>query len=743
MRIGPLVVLLALVVSAGAVPQDTLTRLEHTHPQQREAAAWDLGVTAEPASVGALEAALTDPDPGVRRGAAWALSEIATPEALAAVYGLLVTSDEDAARFALRLLETSHEETVQPLLLRALEEHPSSAIRLRTLTLLDQHFTPEMLTAFQDIAEGSDDALKVRALPILVKHRLLSESDDLIPTFVRFLRHPDPAVREDAIRGLRGFQDEAVRELLEDAIADPDPEVHEAALSALASMVDELSLPQLVRLYDAGTGPDRATIIGSVSLDRRELMQPIYERALIDPHPEPRRCLMGIASFNYDPWVIPVLRKGASDPEASIRRHAAGELARQADAPRDILLRLVRDEAPFVRASLLEALAKNCQPAAPEIVTAAAGDPEAEVRLLAIAAMPACLDWDARIAALESLLGDEAPGVRAAALRSLGRFTADERSTIEAARSSLNDGAGEVRAAAVEVIGRGKKRGWIEALGAALQDSSPDVRREAVEWLKLEDNDTVRGHLVTALKDADVLVRRAAIVGVQPKGPAMLAQLEELRQHDPDMLVQSYAEIALRHVGAYSGPASSPFTEDQLPARFAPLFVFPGSLPDDLAQREPNPAILGRYTATDPANTPELFHEIIFERDDAGRLFCTSWGLRQEFLTEGRFVADVEFPGGRSVGFWDEDGGFYTLGWSRGRQYESFSVVSYVPEGDTLVYTQRTETRMPQDPMLASLEATFGGDQKKLADYAKKMGLSPGPKTQYYEATYQFRRAQP
>jgi hypothetical protein len=69
-------------------------------------------------------------------------------------------------------------------------------------------------------------------------------------------------------------------------------------------------------------------------------------------------------------------RRAPPTPTSASARNAAAGLARRPDTPAELLTRLVRDELPRVRAAVLEGLAEECRPQAPQVVTAAAARAE-------------------------------------------------------------------------------------------------------------------------------------------------------------------------------------------------------------------------------------------------------------------------------------------------------------------------------------------------------------------------------
>jgi len=739
---------LAAATGARAGTPDLVAQLASPDAQVREAAAWSLGAAPDAAAVPALAKALADADRGVRLTSAWALNEIGTPEAMRSLYRLLAGTDAELAVLVLKTLEAKYDPGAQEVVVRAMNGHPSPEVRIAAFNLLDKNFSDDLLPAFRAVAEGKDPTLTLKALPILVRRKLLSSGDELIPIFVGFLGHADPKVRAEAVRGLRSFEDERVRELLENALADRDPEVHRSALSALASMVDRQSFPQLVKLYDGGTAKDRATILASVSLDRRELMEPLYRKALGDRFAEPRRILMGILRYNEGDWLLPYYEQGARDADAEVRADAAAGLAKHPAASWATLSALAKDRAAAVRVEVLKALAERGDAAAREIFAGAAADPDAEIRVLAAQGHAACLSGEVAAKAIRPLLKDTAPKVRAAALDALKKAAPYEKDTVQTAMALLPDTAPEVRAVALEILWQAKPRGWIETVGARLADGSPEVRRAASQWLVSESDKKAYPHMRKALDDTDPDVRRqGARSWAAWHDPSFVPKLKALREADPDFMVRSFAEISLRQANAIPGESSvlTGASKGSLPPEVLPLFVFPGQLPKNVLAPA-NPKMLGRYEAVDKQKTPEAFHRVVWEKDDKGRIFYTSWGMRSEAEVSERFKVMPEGPGTRCAAFWTGEGGYRSLCWSRSRSSETKGLISFSlsPDGETLTYRQMSDTVQPHDPSVVSLKEEFKKNdrktQQRLAEAMQRMGLTEGPKTTFYETTFVFRR---
>jgi HEAT repeat protein len=94
-------------------------------------------------------------------------------------------------------------------------------------------------------------------------------------------------------------------------------------------------------------------------------------------------------------------------------------------------------------------------------------------------------------------------------------------------------------------------KSWV----AAAHDPKPQVRRQAVLKLgNVGDADPAAAQaLAEALRDADALVRRVAVLAVaklSKPGAAILAQLRVMSERERDLLVREHAKKAIAHFGA-------------------------------------------------------------------------------------------------------------------------------------------------------------------------------------------------
>ncbi|MFW6132381.1 MAG: HEAT repeat domain-containing protein, partial [Planctomycetota bacterium] len=175
-----------------------------------------------------------------------------------------------------------------------------------------------------------------------------------------------------------------------------------------------------------------------------------------------------------------------SDDATSVRAAAATALGGHAsDASADAVERALDDDAPDVRAAALAALVtlERCDASH---VERAAGDPEPQVRAqLAGALDRADVPAGVKRAAWLELAGDEAPGVRAAALAKLRERTdlAPADSSVRPAIAAALSGAGEQRLVALRWIGAAGADGFADPIERLLGDAEPATRAAAAQAL--------------------------------------------------------------------------------------------------------------------------------------------------------------------------------------------------------------------------------------------------------------------
>lgn len=708
-------------------------QLKSADARQREEAAWTLATYGDASAIPALGAALDDAEPAVRASAAFTLSVIAPAQTVRQWGGLLLSDDEpDIREFVMRTLEGAYDPAADELLQQVARTHPDPEMRARSLALLDENFAPDMLPFFQSIAEGDDDLLKVKALPVLVKKRLLAESDELLPVFVSFLHHSDANVRREAVRGLRGVDDERALELLEEASADADAGVRNAALAGYSRGVDRLSMPRLLELYDDADGGGRASIVGFLPFGNWELIQPLVERALTDPLPEPRGRLMREFREARSEAFRPYLEKGATDSDAGVRLEAGRGLAAYPSGSIEILARLAADPSTEVRSAVLEALVPRGDPEAFDIFAAAMGREKGDLRLVAIDGLLRS-GSPKRVAALHPLLDDADTKLRAATVHGLWWVAAKDAATHEACLEALSDPAPEVRATAAESLGYMRPKGWAESVAALREDSSPVARRAAAAALANKWSKDMVPYLAPLLDDDDPRVRQiAADFFFHVPDPSVVPRLKELWD-DLDYGVRNAAENALVEAKAISPSERRSFSGDPggLPPGLGRLFDFFAEVPQ-ARMGPPHPALFGHFEyaeAITPGAVGGYGKEMTFGTDDEGKVYLESWGERQQLVPGGRFRSDLEWPSLRTLEFFDAgDGSLRRLVWGRGKGMEHRSVYTFeiAENGRDLIYSSVTETSMASNPQLDALRSS-GLSAKRLHKMMGTVNLEEGP----------------
>ena len=153
--------------------------------------------------------------------------------------------------------------------------------------------------------------------------------------------------------------------------------------------------------------------------------------------------------------------------------------------------------------------------------------------------------------ALISALKDSDPGVRKAAVESLGRI-GDVRA-IEPLSGLLGDSNVEVRQTAVEALGNLDDPKVVPALTKAAGDANPAVRREAAEALLGIDDESATTPLVKLLSDSDPKVRVTALEGLSRRGDKRALEPLGKLVKDPNVEVRARA---VRALARFRDPAS-------------------------------------------------------------------------------------------------------------------------------------------------------------------------------------------
>ncbi|MGH2724795.1 MAG: HEAT repeat domain-containing protein [Actinomycetota bacterium] len=435
-------------------------------------------------------------------------------------------------------------------------------------------------------------------------------------------RDEDPGVRRIAVSILAGLPQAEAREVCETATADPDPGVRAIALRGLHSDEEAEVLPHLLRLLrdpDPGVRAAATDTVARLSLGATEDLRAL----LVDPDPHVgiraaaallRRgeapeadALLGSLAVSADPALrtgalaaLGELRRqparlvsGLADPDPSVRRAAAGALARVEDPEvQDALLAALGDEEPTVGATAAEALAARGPSVAGRLTEALEDDDRADAALVGLARLPVTdprpirgYAHRERARALHDhglwgslrVDGDERMGFLAYALRARAvrhairslraRAALGDRAAVEMAIENLDGRDAVQRANALETL---------EALGdpemvrplLAVWDPEPRARPDPA------------GALRVLLQDQDPWIRASAVLAATAvEGSALGDHLARLAETDPDETVRETARNTMKGV-AVETLSTLPLMERMLALRRVPLFreLSPGDL---------------------------------------------------------------------------------------------------------------------------------------------------------------------
>jgi HEAT repeat protein len=350
---------------------------------------------------------------------------------------------------------------------------------------------------------------------------------------------PNESVRLRAARALAdNVSDDGARQALIRAVADPNAEVAIAAARALASRRE----PEVVSALEARLGAGA------------EELQEVIESTLADLHRDD--------PFSFVDWMM-----GVEIPD--LLAPAVRVLARMASpAMLPLFSQLVRSRSALVRAETVRALAQLPFPDIAPLIEEKAQDPSEDVRLAVVDAVGSTTDALTRLAmlrrdpsarvraraatalerlkgpgaraahrALEAMLEDSSPVVRAAALASLAgsrdpdglRVFGDAWASaaldarlelrIEARAAALSDRLAirltsspdpRERRCAVIALGAFAASGFQTQVAPALRDPSPDVRIAAVQALGSVDDPVIAKAIAEMVADPEGAVREAA-----------------------------------------------------------------------------------------------------------------------------------------------------------------------------------------------------------------------------------------
>jgi HEAT repeat protein len=549
---------------AGDPETEPLTRLiaqlRRGLPEERLAAARELGGLKAERAVPALIEALHDSQLGVRLAAAGALGEIGSPRATPALVVVLRDGDPQVRKAAASALGETADPSAMEALLAGLDD-PELTVRFAVGTALGRFGDAALPPLMQRLKEGNPDARSAAAFALAriqdprSTDALLAALNDEHLNVRRFVAEALGMLRDDrAVETLVGLMQQPLRpedvKRFEDRKAQPPGE-------DLARQIAERLLQQRMRGggLPAGTLPHQADkrkkeldsaieeIQGWITPPLTDAKRAIIEAIIVDRigaesfaefSPEQRQRAVERETEHLRELITPPL---SSQSEGQISDILANRAARQwwaglserqrADAIRREYVRPIDDEmrhsAAEMRRVAGRALATIASPKAVTALLTAAKSADREVREIAQASFE-----EMGRAAIEPLgkmaLDKNLPAPTRAQAMTILSGLADARD-VDIFLAALKSDLPELRQPAVETLAKHPDPRAAGALIGVLTDGDNAMRVHAARALgRIGDTRAVEA-LIAALRDAHEPVRQAAAVS--------LGELRDTRAADP------------------------------------------------------------------------------------------------------------------------------------------------------------------------------------------------------------------
>ncbi len=361
--------------------------------------------------------------------------------------------------------------------------------------------------------------------------------------------------RLSAVVALGQLRDARAIPALADAAA--EPLLVAAAMHSLGEIADPAGLDAIRRVLDAGTPDDAHAAQHAAALivsahpnlpppgwlrSRVRGTEPELEAALRNGDPDQSARLLGIAGSAR---AAEILLDAVEDPDLR-----AAATVGMALLPSETLAALLTQPlGPAQQAAILLAMPPLADAAATQTVAEFLGNPDAEIRVAAVAA----LARSAPDVAVPTLLGAMTqPGARSAAADALSRFCeAPEQPLV----SLLTDPDARLRTAGAEGLTRCATPSATAAIRQALgREHDPLVRRALIRALGAAGGDAAVAELAPLLQDPDTGIRfaTARALGATRASAALAPLIEALG--DPDVGVQA---AVLRSLGLMRDPGAA------------------------------------------------------------------------------------------------------------------------------------------------------------------------------------------
>ena len=270
----------------------------------------------------------------------------------------------------------------------------------------------------------------------LASGALINLGEPAVRKTVLALKHPDPAIRRNALFVLRQLDARAAAPSIQNALSDPDPSVQVQAVQTVAQFGGEGALRLVLGKAHSPVPEVREAAVGSLPKFGEEAVPALL--SLLDPvRPDDVR-IQAIRALGTlgSREALGRLVKAGSDPSPMVRYYACQALGDTGDpSVLPVLGTLLADPDPEVRQAASEACARMPRDARPHLARFLAEGPE-EQRIAAATAARIARDRTL-IPSLTDALHDPSPDVRISAVAAL--MVMEEPETVEPLVEALRD----------------------------------------------------------------------------------------------------------------------------------------------------------------------------------------------------------------------------------------------------------------------------------------------------------------
>jgi HEAT repeat protein len=396
---------------------------------------------------------------------------------------LYATPKRDVKLFILKFLGWSGDPRALAVLLSFIEEPDTAETAAQALIDFGAGAMPAILEKLQTAEEDEVVALLLRVVNGIGGH-------ESIDTIIPFLDHDNPMIRRLAIETLGELPDLASLDYLLAKLDDPDVASQQAAMNAIAALVEAI--------------PDaKAEVLAKIKRLLQSASVPMKLNSL------------------------------------SVYVNIQGE------GYHDELLLASKDSDPVIRQKAVSLMGKFAEEQFGHHIVLSLADESTAVRLAAINAIVR-LRPSHGIEPLISSLEDTDIWIRTAAAQALGEYRSVE--AVQPLMKHLQSDQAPVRIAVIEALGKTESPAVKQVLFDCLHEHDLEIRRAAMLALSRIPGSDVMRDLVASLKDEDWRVRAAAVTALGIRGDR--AALPDLHRavEDADTYVQQSAVHALDRI---------------------------------------------------------------------------------------------------------------------------------------------------------------------------------------------------